>query len=113
MGEDSSGRLGQQKDAVSSGFRILGAAHCALHRDELHLSLGMDYQIAIGIVWDFQARSERITGKPEIMPDCGTDLSRIAGNYWDGPPPQAPGGCRGVHRRRSMEIRTIGIDLGK
>src|SRR6478736_7790714 len=25
----------------------------------------------------------------------------------------APGGCRGKHRRRSMEIRTIGIDLGK
>jgi hypothetical protein len=28
-----------------------------------------------------ELRSGRITGKPEIMPDCGTDLSRIAGNF--------------------------------
>jgi hypothetical protein len=28
-----------------------------------------------------EGRLGRITGKPEIMPDCGTDLSRIAGNF--------------------------------
>ena len=32
--------------------------------------------------------------------------------YWHGPPPRPPR-CRGKHRRCSMEIRTIGIDLGK
>ena len=61
-------------------------------------------------------RSEFQLGERDV-PNLQETIALLASGspsrYWDGPPPRPSGGCSDVQRRRSMEIRTIGIDLGK
>src|ERR1700723_386311 len=51
-----------------------------------------------------------MTGNTDVL---GTGPLPNRQTNWYGPPPLPFGEHRGEHRRRSMEIDTIGIDLGK